>query len=169
MHPFLRFFLYSCLFLFVANFLLSKYNNLCLDRWQCSPIFPSFYARQIFNPSSDTTAEINFSATSYNPNIKFFPGREKIIAETNHIYLQDFYLINTSNNKIKTPIGFNIKTTENKNNIITYRCLCNSSYTLQPKEKRIIRMAYQVSDNESINKNKVYKINYYIPQPTNDD
>ena len=166
MHPIFRFIVYSCLFLLIGNFCLANYNRFCLDRQsnqlQCSPIFPSFYLQQIFNNSFDTEVEVEFKASSKQKDVQFFAGREKFIAKTNTVYLQDFYIINNSSEKITFRPDFFISPEKYKNDIIAYRCLCSTKYTLKPKETKIIKMAYQVVNNKNSNPEKKYQLQYNI-------
>lgn len=170
MHPIFRFSIYFCLFLLIGNFCLTNYNRFCLDRQsnqvQCGPIFPSFYLQQvlsqIFDNNVDTAVEVEFKASSQQQNLQFFAGREKFIAKTNAIYLQDFYVINNSDTKITFRPNFFISPEKYKSDIITYRCLCGNKYTLKPKETRIIKMAYQVVNNKKSNPEKKYQLQYTI-------
>ena len=167
MHPIFRFSIYFCLFVLVGNFCLTNYNRFCLDRqsnqMQCGPIFPSFYFQQIFSNNFDTIVEVEFKANSQQQNLQFFAGREKFLAKTNTIYLQDFYVINNSDAKITFRPNFFISPEKYANDIITYRCLCSNKYTLKPKETRIIKMAYQIINNKKSNPEKKYQLNYIIP------
>ena len=167
MHPIFRFIIYGCLFLLIGNFCLANYNRFCLDRQsnklQCSPIFPSFYLQQIFNNSFDTEVEVEFKASSKQKDVQFFAGREKFVAKTNTIYLQDFYIINNSSKKITFRPDFFISPEKYKNDIIAYRCLCSNKYTLKPKETKIIKIAYQVVNNKNSNPEKKYQLQYNIP------
>jgi cytochrome c oxidase assembly protein Cox11 len=168
MHPIFRFSIYFILFLLFGNFCLTNYNSFCLDRQrdqiQCEPIFPSFYLQQILTPifsdTFDTTVEIEFKSYSQEKDLQFFPGREKFVAKTNAIYLQDFYLINNSEKKITFRPNFFISPQKYKNDVITYRCLCNNKYTLKPQETRIIKMAYQITNNKNSNPEKKYQLQY---------